>query len=246
MDDFSPSDSALAISSTYYLVSLTSAFAISDRPSSGAGVSDLIDFGEGIGDYAVAGIDALSMIDSVARALFVTLSDSLAITDGTETEQRSDSDSDNEEDNNDRDDNSGGGGGGPSNLVFDESYFAENPLMRFQVRSVQLTDSQGSGFTEVKQDEVVNMTILFRNYQKYNQSYVMLVQMEDEETGYAKDILQSSGWLDRAKTTSMTVSWVAKDAGSCKLTIMIWSELDHPIPLTDSISKSLRVTDSSG
>jgi hypothetical protein len=206
----------------------------------------LVDLGDGIGDYAEAGIDAFSMIDSVTRAFFITLSDSLTITDGTETELGSDSDSDNQADANDRVHSSRGGGGGPSSLVFDESYFVENPLSRFQVRSVQLTDSRGSGFTEVRQDEVVNMTILFRNYQKYNQSYVMLVQMENENTGYTKGILQSSGWLERAKTTTTNVSFDAKEVGMCTLTIMIWSELDHPIPLTDSISKSLRVTDRIG
>lgn len=241
VDNLSLSDSVVAVTGAYYLVSVTSAFDVIDRTNSGASTTDTADLRESIGKYATGGAETLSMIDSVARAFLVILTESLSITDSTGTEEASAPDEDEDEDSDERDNNRGGGGG-PSNLVYDESYFAENPLERFQVRSLQLLNSQGSTFAVVKQGEAISMNLLFRNYQEYNQSYVLLVQMEDEDTGYTKDILQSSGWLDRAKTTAATASWIAEEPGTCKLKVMIWSGLEKPIPLTDSVSKSLVIT----
>jgi len=240
-DNASPSDSVVATSNTYHLVSVTSTFDLSDRSNSGMSTLDAAGIGEAIGEYTSAGADALLLLDSISRTFFVLLTETLLITDRPDTEQASSTDEG--EDGDEQDDN-GGGGRGPSNLLYDESYFSENPLERFQVRSLQLLNSQGSAFTVVKQGEAINLTLLFKNYQKYNQSYVLLVQMEDEDTGYTKDILQSSGWLDRAKTTTATVSWIPEEAGTCKLKVMIWSGLDKPIPLTESISRSLVVTES--
>lgn len=248
-DDLSPSESALAVTSSYYLVSVTSTFGILDKTSPGESVSDYVAFDERLGNYANAGIDALSMLDSIARAFFIAVADSFMITDSTDADKEianEDGDGDGGEEEEIGDDGGGGGGGGgPSNLVYDESYFSENPLKRFQVRSFGLTDSKGSAFSEVKQGEVITITAAFRNYQKFNQSYTMIVQLEDAEAGYTKEILYSSGWSDRAKTSSITISWVAEAVGTCKLKLMIWSGLDDsPIPLTDSISKSLKVVSS--
>jgi len=246
-DDLSPSESALAVASSYYLVSVTSTFGILDKTSSGESVSDYVTFDEKLGNYANAGIDAVSMLDSIARLFFIAVADSFMITDSTDADMEitnEDGDGDGEEEVEDEADG-GGGGGGPSNLVFDESYFSENPLKRFQVRSFGLTDSKGSAFSEVKQGEVITITAAFRNYQKFNQSYTVIVQIEDVEAGYTKEILYSSGWSDRAKTSSITISWVPEKVGTCKLKLMIWTGLDDsPIPLTDSISKSLKVASS--
>lgn len=242
-DDLSPSDSALAVSSSYHLVSVATDFDLLDSTAPGVLVSDQSIIRDKIGNYANAAADVISMLDSIGRAFFVTVAESLSLTESSDSQQAAPVEDEDEQ--GDTDTGNGGGGGGASNLAYDESYFLKNPLMRFQVRSYGLTDSDGSAFSEARQGEPIRITASFRNYQKLNQSYTMIVQVEDGQSGFTKEILYSNGSLGRAKTASATLSWSPEDIGTCKLKLMIWSELeDGPIPLADPVSKSLKVADS--
>lgn len=213
-DDLAISDSAQATSSTYYQVTAASVFDLSDSPSSGTAALDNLVL-QDKDSLQKAVDDALLMVDSTARMLFLYITDSLTLGDQIEIEN--DQAEDEEEE---RRGTRGGGNRGPERIVYENSYFEDRPLSRLKVTGIDTTNSERRVVTQVRQDQAVGISIGIRNFQNIVQGYTLFVQITDEN-GVAVRIVQLSGSVDAGEQAKLEDTWIPQLNGVFTMTVFV-------------------------
>ncbi len=127
--------------------------------------------------------------------------------------------------------------------TYPESYFAENPLLRFQIANSAFLNVGGASITEAKVNQQVSVSADFTNYQQNNQTYAFIVQVVAPE-GYVTDLRWQEGTLGSGQTTDLSTSVSLDKAGVYKVQIFILDGLGHsPKILSEPVVKNLRVTE---
>lgn len=132
----------------------------------------------------------------------------------------------------------GGGGGGGGSLPIDltttypDEYFKTNPLAKVQLQSVSFANGKGTTVFGAKPGEQITIGTTFKNYQKGEQSYAIIIQVINSD-GYTTDIGWVQGKLAAGETTSASRSWTAGESGSYTVKMFVWNGVSGaPTPLS--------------
>lgn len=139
-----------------------------------------------------------------------------------------------EENNNDSGGTDRNDGNAARFLVYEESYFKDNPLSRIQYRSFSIVDPDGSSFSNLTPGEQFNITALIRNYQKINQTFSWIIEIDSLE-GYTLDIIVFDGILESAQTTNLSQAWTPGQPGTYNVRVMMWDSSFKPSNLLSPI-----------
>lgn len=250
VDTLSPSSSAmetlgLSDSASFPIFAISDLVSISEALAPSVSIFDIVGIDDATARSFFADVtDATGMSDLVS-ALVKTIKeviDVMGLTDQTDVSVQSPPPQSEDENNNNGDTEGGKGSPTASHLVYDESYFSDHPLSRLSFRSVSIVDSDGRLFSAIPAGEQLEITALVRNYQKVDQTFSFIIQIEGQN-GYTIAILTYDGIIQTAETAELSRSWTPMETGHYSVKIMIWDDLDNPSQaLTPSISKVIRIT----
>ncbi|HLG36839.1 MAG TPA: hypothetical protein VI338_01790, partial [Nitrososphaera sp.] len=177
--------------------------------------------------------DALSVLDSTARMLFVYITDSLNIHEQTGSQL-----DEAEELEVERDDDRVGSGK-QDRKVYDSSHFIDRPLSRTVITSIDITDPQGNVRVQLESGENVVLSVGVRNYQSVRQGYAMFVQITDVDDVAVK-IIEVSGSIDDGEYTKVDAHWITEQ-GTLSVKVFVCDDAIHPTVISESFVKTVVV-----
>lgn len=231
-DDLALSDSAQANTATFYQVSATSTFSISDSPSQAAtALDDLVLQDQDTLREAVQ--DSLSIMDSTGRIFLIFISELLGLEDRTEA----DSDQTGEEVINQP--RARGGDGKPDRVVYDNSYFRDRPLAKTKVVGIEIKDLDGNTRVGLESGQDVKISITARNYQNALQGIVAFLQITDENN-VAVEIITLSSSINDGESTTIEGQWIAQ-RGTFFVKVFLSDMSTHPTVISEAVTKELMI-----
>lgn len=226
------SDSAQANAATFYQVSATSTFSISDSPSPAtAALDDLILQDQDTLREAVQ--DSLLIMDSTGRIFLIFISELLGLEDLTETD-RDQAEVDVIDPPKDR-----GGDGKPNRVVYDNDYFMDRPLAKTKVVGIEIKDLDDSIPLRLESGQDVKISITARNYQNTLQGIIAFVQITDENNiGIA--IVTVSTSINDGESTTIESQWIAQH-GTFFVKVFLSDLSTHPTVISEAVTKELMI-----
>ena len=103
---------------------------------------------------------------------------------------------------------------------------------------ISLTDGTGKILTSFQENNRIQIVGSIKNEQIFNQKFVYLVQVKDEN-GFVVSLSWLSGELTGEQNLDVSQSWLPKNSGNFFIESFIWNSLIDQIPLSQSISKSV-------
>jgi glucose/arabinose dehydrogenase len=127
----------------------------------------------------------------------------------------------------------GEGGGTPSD---------DSGLDRIRLEGSDVVRSGGSGGSGLRPGEQVNILTEFTNPQGSEQSYAMIIQIEDPQ-GFTADLGWVTGSLEAGETTDASRSWTAREPGQYTVEMFAWDRVDEaPTPLSEVTTETISVS----
>ena len=114
----------------------------------------------------------------------------------------------------------------------------EDPCYYYQPPRV--IDADGNTLDFVMVDQQVRITIDVANGEDYEQPFVALIQVVDENN-FPVSLNWISGVLDSGHSFSPTTSWIPKKSGYYEATVYLWESLERTIPLFPVMATSIDV-----
>lgn len=120
--------------------------------------------------------------------------------------------------------------------TFGETYFDHNPGNRIVMERV------GSMAIDAATGEDTLITATIKNVQRFDQTFAYVVQLVDER-GVAQHIDWQRGSLSKGEYLEVSTSWVPEEKGSYSALIFVWSNMDDPMLLSDSVYREILVSE---
>lgn len=114
-------------------------------------------------------------------------------------------------------------------------------LDRILLQASDIIRSNGGGGSGIRAGEQVDIMTEFTNQQQSEQSYAMIIQIEDSQ-GFTADLGWVTGDLESGETTSASRSWTAPEQGQYVVKMFAWDRVDEaPTPLSEVTTEMLSV-----
>lgn len=114
----------------------------------------------------------------------------------------------------------------------------EDPCYYYQ--HPRVIDSSGNTLDFVMVDQQVQITIDVANAEDYEQPFVALIQVVDEDN-FPLSLNWISGVLNSGHSFSPATSWIPKKSGYYEATVYLWESLERKIPLSPTMATSIEV-----
>jgi hypothetical protein len=139
---------------------------------------------------------------------------------------------------------SGGSGGGSSidlGTTYSDDYFKNSPLAKVQIHSSTLVNAAGQTVYGAHPGQQIMIKNTFKNYQKHEQTYAMIVQVIDKD-GFTSDIGWVTGTLGPGESTDSSKSWTAGHLGTYNVKLFVWDGVSAtPTALSQVTTSSITV-----
>lgn len=114
-------------------------------------------------------------------------------------------------------------------------------LDRILLQASDIVRNNGGGGSGVRAGEQVDIMTEFTNQQESDQSYAMIIQIEDAQ-GFTADLGWVTGTLESGETTDASRSWTAPEQGQYTVKMFAWDRVDGaPTPLSEVTMETLSV-----
>jgi hypothetical protein len=231
-DDLALSDSAQANTATFYQVSATSTFSISDSPSEATtALDDLVLRDQDTLHEAVR--DSFPIIDSTGRIFLIFISELLGLEDLTETDRDKTEVEVNDPPKDRRDD------GKPNRVVYDNDYFRDRPLAKTKVVGIEIKDLDDSIPLRLESGQDVRISITARNYQNTLQGIIAFVQITDANN-IGIEIITVSTSINDGESTTIESQWIAQH-GTFFVKVFLSDLSTHPTVISEAVTKELMI-----
>ena len=232
IEDLGLSDSAVAIASLYFEISVSSAVGLSDEPALGAGMYDTVQIADKK-SLSASFFDGFSLLDYVGRGFIVLINEAFEISEEPAILDEAEITIE------DEDEEYRGNSGGPRRIVHDPSYFETRPLSRMQISGLDTNDEEGSTLAQLHDGMQLVISVTARNFQQTDQDYVMYAQITDQK-GIAVSIIVVSGTVAGGELGEIESSWEALQ-GSYHISVFLVDGSPHPYVISDTFTETIVV-----
>jgi glucose/arabinose dehydrogenase len=119
--------------------------------------------------------------------------------------------------------------------------FDLSPLSRILLQASDIVRNGGEGGSGLRSGEQVDIMTEFTNQQDSEQTYAMIIQIEDSQ-GFTADLGWITGSLEAGETTDASRSWTAREPGEYLVKMFAWDRVDEaPTPLSEVTTETILV-----
>lgn len=114
------------------------------------------------------------------------------------------------------------------------------PLERILLSDIRIADSTGKSQKDLKKDNQLQIVGAVRNEQEFDQDFVFLIQVTDENKKIVS-LSWISGNLEKFQKLDVSQSWIPDVEGEYNIQIFVWDSLYTALPLANSQSQTVLI-----
>jgi hypothetical protein len=95
--------------------------------------------------------------------------------------------------------------------------------------------------SQARPGEQVSISTSFKNYQQFEQSYAIILQITDSE-GFTAELDWSAGRLASGQVANVTNAWNTDEVGTYTVKMFVWDGVSQtPAPLSEVTTETFEV-----
>ncbi len=111
--------------------------------------------------------------------------------------------------------------------------FSNEDTMKINLENVDIVNSFGQKFDEIKADQALQIAVDITNPNEYRQDFAYIVKITDDENNLMEPAKWVTGTLDPVQTFNVSLSWIPEDIGEYRAIISIGTDIDSVLQVAD-------------
>lgn len=113
------------------------------------------------------------------------------------------------------------------------SLLSTEDINKIHLGNVDVTNSFGQKFDEIKTDQVLQIAADITNPNEYKQDFVYIVEITDNKNILIQPAKWITGTLNSAQTFNVSLSWIPTKIGEYKATVFIGTDINSALQVAD-------------